>query len=104
MPHERTRVIAICCEALQSHRVIELNYGLFTREVEVHAVGWTAIGHPVARVWQLTGGAARGERTGWKLLRLDEPDTATLTAVHSAAPRRGYRRSDAGLERIICEL
>ena len=97
-------MIALCCEALKTHRVVELNYGGYTREVEVHAVGWTPIGYPAARVWQLKGGAERGERTGWKLLRLDEPDSATVTHVHSAAPRRGYRRGDAGLERIVCEL
>lgn len=97
-------MIAICCEALKTHRVVELNYGLFTREVEIHAVGWTPIGYPAARVWQLKGGAERGERMGWKLLRLDEPAEAILTQVHSAAPRRGYRRGDGGLERIVCEL
>lgn len=89
-------------EALRSGLALDLRYDGFDRRVEVHAIGYGKAGHPVMRAWQ-TGGTKR-ERIGWKLLRLDEPREATLSDEPSKAPRRGYRRGDVAMERIVSEV
>ena len=92
------------CDALRQARVLELRYDGSTRSVEVHAVGYSRPGHAVMRAWQVRGGSASGERVGWKLMRLDEASAAHVTDEPSEAPRRGYKRGDPLLERIICEV
>lgn len=95
--------IETASEALRKAKVLELRYDGVSRQVEVHAVGYTKAGHPIMRAWQ-TGGGSKSERVGWKLMRLDEASGAEITSEASAAPRRGYKRGDPAMDRIICEL
>lgn len=92
------------CEALRLGRCLEIGYDGFSRIVEVHAVGFSEEGNGLMRVWQVSGGSVSGERTGWKLLRLDEATSYGVTEDPSLAPRKGYRRGDKALARIVCEL
>lgn len=96
--------IDTACEALRQKKVLELRYDGFSRCVEVHAVGYSKPGHPLMRAWQVSGGSSSGERTGWKLMRLDEAIGAHISEVPSRAPRRGYKRGDAAMGRIVCEI
>ncbi len=91
-------------DALRRKKVLELRYDGFSRCLEVHAVGYSAAGHPVMRAWQVSGGSSSGERTGWKLMRLDEARAAVIGEMPSGAPRPGYKRGDRGIERIVCEV
>ncbi len=97
-------LIDTACQALRTRKVLELSYDGYSRSVEVHAVGWTAAGHAVMRAWQLAGGSASGERKGWKLMRLDEALGAQLLDEAAASPRKGYKRGDAAMSRIVCEV
>lgn len=83
------------CSALRTGKCLEVRYDGFIRVVEVHAVGITADGHAVMRVWQVRGGSVSGEPVGWKLLRLDEARSSGILLEDSAAPRPGLppRRS-----------
>jgi hypothetical protein len=92
------------CRALREHRVLELRYDGYSRCVEVHAVGYSKTGEAMMRAWQVRGGSASREKVGWKLMRLAEALGAGLSDEASAAPRKGYKRGDAALARIICEL
>lgn len=92
------------CEALRGGKLLELRYDGFSRCVEVHAVGYSKAGHAIMRAWQVSGGSSSGERTGWKLMRLDEATGASISNEPSQAPRRGYKRGDAAMSRIICEI
>lgn len=92
------------CEALKAGKLLELNYGEFIRHVEVHAAGRDGSGIELMRVWQVSGGRKGRERSGWKLLRLDEVAHAAVLEQPSKAPRRGYRRNDPALKRIMYEL
>ena len=96
--------IETACEALRRRKVLELSYGGFSRSIEVHAVGWTKLGHAVLRGWQVSGGAGRGEKLGWKLLVLDEASAAQLSPDGSSAPRPGYKRGDTAMVRIVGEV
>lgn len=92
------------CAALQSGCVLQLQYDGYTRDVEVHTVGFTKEHHAVMRVWQVAGGSVSHEPVGWKLLRLDEASGAVVTRQKSLAPRSGYKRNDKVMGHIQCQL
>jgi hypothetical protein len=92
------------CEALKAKRCIELKYSGRDRVVEVHAAGFTRDEKPIMRVWQVRGGSAGGDSSGWKLLRLDEIGSAKILDEKSEAPRPGYRKGDPAINKLVCEL
>jgi hypothetical protein len=92
------------CAALRSGHVLQLRYDGYTRDVEVHAVGFTKDDNAVMRVWQVAGGSVSDEPVGWKLLRLDEAAEAVVTAARSMAPRAGYNPADPVMKVITCQL
>jgi hypothetical protein len=92
------------CQALKDGRILELRYDGFSRCVEVHAVGYSKEGHAIMRVWQVRGGSVSGEPMGWKLFRLDEAWRPIISEEKSLAPRPGYKRNDAVMSRIVCQL
>lgn len=92
------------CAALRSGHVLQLQYDGYTRDVEVHAVGFTNDDNAVMRVWQVAGGSVSDEPVGWKLLRLDEATGAVVTAQRSLAPRQGYNPADSVMKVITCQL
>lgn len=96
--------IDTACRALRESRVLELRYDGYSRCLEVHAVGYTKTGEPMMRAWQVRGGSTSGEKVGWKLMRLAEALDAVISDELSDAPRKGYKRGDPALERIVCEL
>ena len=87
-------LIGTACEAVTKGLCLEVRYDGYVRVVEVHACGYTHEGHAIMRVWQVRGGSVSGERSGWKLLRLDEARTLSVLVEASQAPRQGYRRGD----------
>jgi hypothetical protein len=91
------------CAALRSGHVLQLRYEGYTRDVEVHAVGFTKDDNAVMRVWQVAGGGS-DEPAGWKLLRLDEAAEAVVTTERSMAPRAGYNPADPVMKVITCQL
>jgi hypothetical protein len=82
----------MACEALNKRVCLSLNYGHYSRVVEVHTVGINDLDHPIISVWQVSGGSESNERTGWKTLLLSEATSVALTDIRSEAPRKGYRR------------
>ena len=91
-------------QAVSQRQLLQLNYDGFVRTVEPHAYGVSARGHEVMRVWQTSGGSAKGEPVGWKLLRLDEARGVTAPPERFQGPRPGYKRGDRAMERIYAEL
>ena len=92
------------CEALNAKQRIELKYSGRDRVVEVHTAGYTRDEKPIMRVWQVRGGSAGGDSSGWKLLRLDEIASFKILDEKSEAPRPGYRKGDPAIQRIVCQL
>lgn len=95
---------AVACDALRQGKRLEVRYDGYTRVVEVHAVGRTREGNAIMRVWQIRGGSVHGEPVGWKLLRLDETMGVGLLDERSEAPRPQYKRDDAAMAQIACQL
>ena len=92
------------CEALNAKQRVELKYSGRDRVVEVHAAGYTRDEKAIMRVWQVRGGSAGGDFSGWKLLRLDEITSSEILDEKSEAPRRGYRKGDPAITKLVCEL
>jgi hypothetical protein len=96
--------MAKACDALKTSRRLELDYAGQTRVVEVHAVGYSREDKPLVRAWQVRGGSTGGSTSGWKLFRLDDVSSSKIIDEVSEAPRRGYRRGDPAIHRIVAEL
>jgi hypothetical protein len=94
----------IACEALGKKKCLQLSYDGFSRLVEVHAVGVTKEGNGIMRVFQVAGGSNGGQPVGWKLLRLDEAFSASISNEPSQAPRPGYARGDKAMLHITCQI
>lgn len=92
------------CAALGAGKRLELRYDGYSRVVEVHAAGYTKEGNAIMRVWQVRGGSVSGDRSGWKLMRADETFSAHILGELSEAPRKGYKRGDAAMDRITCQV
>ncbi len=97
-------VVELACQALKVGKVLELQYDGFSRCVEVHAVGTSKAGNVVMCCWQIRGGSASNEPVGWKLIKLGDANRAVISNETSNSPRPGYKRGDARMVRIICEL
>jgi hypothetical protein len=95
---------SVASDALRQGKCLELRYDGFSRIVEVHAVGTSEEGNDLMRVWQVRGGSVSNERTGWKLLRLDEAFGARVTDEESEAPRKGYKRGDKAMRLIASQI
>ncbi|MCK0196358.1 hypothetical protein MWN34_05460 [Ancylobacter sp. 6x-1] len=91
-------------DALRSARCLAVEYGGYTRRVEVHAVGFGSQGQGLMEVWQVDGGSSSGVSSGWKLMRLDDVASAMRTDQPSLAPRPGYRRSHRAMTEIIDQV
>jgi hypothetical protein len=96
--------IETACEALRQGKVLELRYDGYSRCVEVHAIGYTKDRNPIMRAWQVSGGSVSHEPTGWKLMRLNEAAGAFISQQPSQAPRKGYKRGDKAMARIVCQI
>jgi len=92
------------CAALRSGNCLELRYDGYNRIVEVHAVGISTTGKYIMRVWQVEGGSSSGERSGWKLMTLNEAHSAHITNKTSQAPRPHYKLNDSAMSSIKCQV
>jgi hypothetical protein len=92
------------CGAIRAKRCVELRYDGYKRLVEIHAYGATQKGHAIMLIWQVSGGSAHNEPTGWKMLRLDEASGVHLADEASRVPRPGYKRDDRAMLEIYCQV
>jgi hypothetical protein len=90
--------------AIEKGVCLQLQYDGFSCLVEVHAIGESSAGHVVMRVWQVEGGSSSNERVGWKMLRIDEAHSVSLSEMRSDAPRVGYKRGDRQLRGIFAQI
>jgi len=93
----------IACDALNRGRRLQIEYGGYSRIVEVHAVGTSTAGNPVVRAWQVRCTKPGGDGC-WRLFRLDKTWRYVITNEASQAPRSGYNPNDADIAVIRCRV
>jgi hypothetical protein len=94
---------SVLCDAIRDRRIVELRYHGYSRVVEPYTHGRGADGDGLLRCYQLRGGSASGERSGWKLLKLAEVFALEPSDEHFAV-RPDYRRGDSAMAFIHCQL
>jgi hypothetical protein len=94
---------SIFCNAIKTKRIIELRYKGYSRSVEPHAHGRDKNGDEILRCYQVSGGSKKGERVGWKLLKVNEIFSSHITE-DIFIPRSDYHQNDKAIEYICCQL
>jgi hypothetical protein len=97
-------VLDDACKAIVFRRRVEVNYGGFSRVVEIHACGTNQEGVPVMRIWQVRGEHRSNEVTGWKLLTLGSVTSYQILDEPSGAPRPTYFRGDPAIAHIAGQV
>lgn len=92
----------IICDAIHNRQMLEFTYHGHPRVVEPHAYGLSLARNEVIRCYQ-TGGTSRSGEV-WKLLKVDEIESLTVTEKHFVGERSGYARGDKRMSTIFCEL
>ena len=90
------------CEAIRNHLELELRYNGYNRVVNPYACGLNKDGETLLRCFQVAGGSVSGERTGWKLLKVEEI-TSMHATVNTFEIRTEYSRGDKGIFSIDCQ-
>lgn len=90
-------------DALYGGHVVDFMYDGKYRVGEVHAVGQSATGKLVARVYQFDGRASR-PLPQWTLFDLGKVELLEQKAVRSQAPREGYAEGDKQMPVVIAEI
>lgn len=103
MPNKVENVNQLIFEAIRSKTVLELRYHGYSRLVEPHAYGLDKHDEPILRAYQVSGGSESGERSGWKLLKVDEIRSLHATGTRFV-PRPDYRLNDEAMSLIFCQL
>jgi hypothetical protein len=91
------------CKAIKDQLILELRYHGYSRLVEPHAYGRDKNGDEVLRCYQVSGGSESDERMGWKLLKVGEVFSLSVTNDEFGA-RVEYRRNDKAMEYIFCQI
>lgn len=94
---------ALIMSAIKEMKVLELTYKGHRRVVEPHAYGRDQDGDEIIRCYQVAGGSASGETTGWKVLKLSLIASLRITEKNFLI-RSDYRRNDSRMILIFCQV
>ncbi len=93
----------IICAAIRNRRTLQVLYHGYTRVVEPHIYGVDTRGDELLSCYQLSGGSASGEDTGWKSLKGAQLSDIRTTSRHFR-PRAEFRPGDKVMKEIYCEI
>ncbi len=94
----------IICDAIHNRRVLKFTYHGHHRVVEPHAYGLSQAENEVIRCYQTGGTSDSGKVPDWRLMRVDQVESLTVTEEHFVGERNGYVKGDKGMSTIFCEL
>jgi len=94
----------IICDAIYNRCVLKFTYHGHPRVVEPHAYGLSRALNEVIRCYQTDGTSRSGKVPDWKLIRVDQIESLTVTEEHFVGERDGYVKGDKGMSTIFCEL
>lgn len=90
------------CSAIRSRQVIRFYYNGGFRIAEPFCYGISKAGHELLRAYQTGGYSESGEPVGWKLFRVSQISSLTLTDQRFAGARPDYNPRDPAMETIFC--
>jgi hypothetical protein len=91
-------------DAIHNRSVLQFSFRGHFREVEPHAYGLNMVLNEVMRCYQTSGTSDSGRVPDWKLMRVDQIKSLTVTAKHFVGVRFGYVKGDKSMSTIFCEL
>jgi hypothetical protein len=92
------------CNAIQGRKVIRFFYDGGFRMAEPHCHGESKEGNELLRAYQTDGYSESGNPQGWKLFRLDEMTSLTITDATFSGARPYYNPADKDMVSIYCCL
>ena len=92
------------CTAIQGKKVMRFYYDGGYRLAEPHCHGVSKDGNELLRAYQVGGHSESGQTEGWKLFRLDELSSLSITDQSFAGPRPDYNPNDKAMASIYCNL
>jgi len=92
------------CNAIRDRKVIRFYYNGGFRTVEPFCHGISTAGHDILRGWQTGGYSESGESQGWKLFRVDDMSSLTITDEVFEGRRPRYNPSDSAMTTIYCNV
>ena len=93
----------VICTAIRNRRTLQVLYHGHTRLIEPHVYGVDTTGEEMLSCYQVTGGSASGEDTGWKSLKSAQLSEVITTSRHFR-PRPEFRAGDRAMREIYCEV
>ena len=92
------------CDAIHNRRVLRFAYHGHPRVVEPHAHGLNRAQNELVRCYQTGGTSRSGKVPDWRLMRVDQIESLTVTEERFADARSGYVKGDRSMSTIFCEL
>lgn len=89
--------------AIENQLVIRLHYTEGYRSIEPYAYGLGTSGNKLLRGYQISGASESGSSTGWKLFKLDEISSLTVTE-DTFSIRSQYKKGDKAMTRIYAQV
>ena len=91
------------CDAIRLRRVVRFTYRGGVREVEPYVYGRNGTGDELLRAYQLRGVSRSGETAGWKMFRVDDITSLSVTFEPFTA-RAGYDPVDKVITFVNCRI
>jgi len=92
------------CDAIRLKHVVRLVYHGGAREVEPYIYGRSATGDELLRAYQLQGVSRSGATAGWKMFRVADISSVSVTFEPFTAPRAGYDPVDTVIAFVNCRV
>ena len=93
----------VICDAIRLRHVVRVLYRGGVREVEPYVYGRNSTGDELLRAYQLRG-VSRSGTPGWKMFRVDDISSVSVTFEPFTAPRAGYDPADTVIAFINCRI
>jgi hypothetical protein len=92
------------CDAIRLKHVIRLVYHGGTRDIEPYIYGRSSTGDELLRGYQLRGASRSGASAGWKMFRITDVSSASVTFEPFTAARAGYDPIDTVITFVNCRI
>jgi len=92
------------CRAIRERKVISFFYGGGNRLVEPHYYSESRDRNELLRAYQIGGHSESGQPQGWKLFRINELSSLSITEKTFPGPRPQYNPNDKAMATVYCCL